>query len=45
MTIIRSQERPATLMCGKFHNVNLETFYLALSTAFTYFSVLLNVLE
>lgn len=41
--IQRTHNRPAKLTCGKFHDVNLEYFILALNTALGYFSVLVNV--
>lgn len=45
MVHIAAQTRPAVLTGGKFHIINLETFLNALSTTFSYFSVLINVVK
>lgn len=45
ITIIKvSQEKTAKLSVGKFGSMNLEMFLAALSTSFSYFSVLINVI-
>lgn len=43
LTIVRSQ-RPVCITAGKFYPVNLESYYDALSTAYSMCTVLLKVM-
>lgn len=44
LTIVRSQ-RAINISAGKFYPVNLESYFNALSTAFSYCTVLLKVMK
>lgn len=43
LTIIRAQ-KPIKITAGKFYPVNLESYFNALTTAFSYCTVLLEVM-